>query len=148
MLDFTKAVAGSSETIGAFGGVVMPTVTSNSPDGYYKNNFNMAILLKYSFKAGFLEIWPTLGYMYNWFLAADINGDGIEENLSGTELNDYFLILGCGFDIFIGSNFFISIVPLFYWDLTAVQQKDYEPNDNESFIMPMLNAQFCLGWRF
>ena len=67
----------------------------------------------------------------------DSNGDGVDENLDLYELDDIYIVGGCGIDIPMTRKIFFTVSGFFNWNLTPVPTNplDYEGVDVTQYLI-------------
>jgi hypothetical protein len=103
---------------------------------------------RFPIKARHIRFWSTAGLAYTSTRFLDEDFDGESDDLTDMALNDLYVILGGGADIYLGDHFFITFFTLFHWNVTPVTVKDYELQANETFSWYRISAYLGSGWAF
>lgn len=150
-VSFARSLGASAGLKAVVGGSTVTDTTSNSPSGYYVNMVDIRLLGKYPIDlASNIKLWPTAGVMYSMLLSMDMNGDGTADDLTNVDMNDFYIVGGCGLDAFITEQLYFTAAALFNWNLTPIQVKDYTAPPSpqtESVTQWAFNAEVGIGYK-
>jgi len=144
-LSYGMALGGSTKSTLVVAGDETES-TDDRPDDYAVSVLNIDLLGKYPIKLGSVVIWPAAGILYSMVLSMDADGDGEDDDLADTALNDLYLSLGCGVDFTISGNLFVTGCALFSLNLTPNPTQDDLP-DEVSVSGYIIGAYIGVGYK-
>ncbi|MBN2440916.1 MAG: hypothetical protein JXJ04_06210 [Spirochaetales bacterium] len=121
--------------------------TQFSPYNYSWTFLNLGLLGKYPISLGSIVIWPAAGLLYHMTLSKDWDGDGETDDLIDTKFDDLYVSLGCGADISVTKNLYVTLSILYHLNLSPLLP-DFELFLEETFIRYVISGYIGVGWKF
>lgn len=128
-------------------GEEVDSISADSPDGYSWTFLNIELLGKYPIPLGSVNIWPTAGILYSMTISQDFNGDGVADDLSDLAINDLYVSAGCGLDVSVTNNIFVTGSALFSWNLTPNPSTEEMPPEI-TITWYRIMAYLGMGYKF